>query len=71
MPPMRTVAMLVWSFAITGLGDELFNNAIFHRAVWMTDWLFAYLYFAALLFVPAVAHKQAVLFRRSRAVQLT
>ena len=57
MPPLRTVAMLVWSLAITGLGDALVNNTIFYRAVLMTDWLFAYFYFAARLFVLPVARK--------------
>ena len=50
----RSVSVLVWSLAITGLGDALFNNAIFYRAVLMSDWLFAYFYFAAFLFVPAI-----------------
>jgi Dolichyl-phosphate-mannose-protein mannosyltransferase len=49
----RSVTVLVWSLAITGLGDALFNNAIFYRAVLLSDWLFAYFYFAAFLFVPA------------------
>ncbi len=50
----RSVAVLGWSLAITGLGDALFNNAIFYRAVLLSDWLFAYFYFAAFLFVPAI-----------------
>jgi len=50
----RSVTVLVWSLAITGLGAALFNNAIFYRTVLMTDWLFAYFYFAAFLFVPAI-----------------
>jgi Dolichyl-phosphate-mannose-protein mannosyltransferase len=49
----RSVAVLVWSLAIAGLGDALFNNAILYRAVLLSDWLFAYFYFAAFLFVPA------------------
>ena len=60
MLPMRTVAMLVWTLAVTGLGYALVNNAILYRAVLMTDWLFAYFYFAARLFVPAVAHKTSL-----------
>jgi len=60
MPPVRTVAMLVWALAVTGLGDALVNNAIFYGTVLMTDWLFAYFYFAARLFVPAVAHKTSL-----------
>ena len=32
MLPMRTVAMLVWTLAVTGLGYALVNNAIFYRA---------------------------------------
>ncbi len=60
MLPMRTVAMLVWTLAVSGLGYPLVNNAIFYRAVLMTDWLFAYFYFAARLFVPAVAHKTSL-----------
>jgi len=50
----RSVTVLVWSLAITGLGDALFNNAIFYRAVLLSDWLFAYFYFAAFLLVPAI-----------------
>ena len=50
----RSVTVLGWSLAITGLGDALFNNAIFYRAVLMSDWLFAYFYFAAFLFVPGI-----------------
>ena len=50
----RSVTVLIWSLLITGLGDALFNNAILYRAVLMSDWLFAYFYFAAFLFVPAI-----------------
>jgi hypothetical protein len=58
MLPPQTVAMLVWSLAITGLGDARFNDAIFYRGALMTTYLFAYFYFATRLFVPAVAHKK-------------
>ena len=60
MLPVRTVAMLVWTLAVTDLGYALVNSAIFYRAVLMIDWLFAYFYLAARLFVPAVAHKTSL-----------
>ena len=61
MLPMRTVAMLVWTLAITGLGYALVNNAIFYRAVLMTDWLFAYFYFAARLLFPQLLIKRVLI----------
>ncbi len=48
---LRTkLAVLVVSLLVTGIGGALFNNAIFYRAVLMTDWIFALLYIAAFHF---------------------
>ena len=59
MLPMRTVAMLVWTLAVTGLGYALVNNAIFYRAVLMTDWLFAYFILLRASLFPQLLIKRA------------
>lgn len=56
----RSVGVLGWSLAITGLGDALFNNQILYRAALLSDWLFAYFYFAAFLLVPGILTRYIV-----------
>jgi hypothetical protein len=56
----RDIALLGWSLAITGLSDALFNNAIFYRAVLMTDWIFSLFYLAAFYFSATIITNAAL-----------
>jgi len=44
------IALLGESLAVSGLGNAVFNNAIFYRAVLMTDWIFTLFYLGAFYF---------------------